>query len=697
MPELPASDLDPRARLRGEALALVPKLRAGADAALLGTARAKLDALKDQREFRLLGQLAEEVRRHEPKDAKLRRLHAQSLIETGRVTAAVDVLTTLARQVRRDDAEWAEARGLLGRAHKQIFFDAEDKTSPAALNALRQAIEHYRAPFEADPARNSWHGVNLVALLRKARAVGARFGRDLDPEAIARGIIEDMARVPAERRDNWYYATAAEAELALDRWQDAEQHIGAYVQDERTTAFNLGSTLRQFTEVWDLEDSERGRGIVNALRARILALGGERPQRPDEPGGVVHLKPEQLQRAVSEPAPSGPQLEAILGPDGPKTYKWWRMGLERARSVASFRLELLGRFGTGFLVRGGDLVPALGDEVMVLTNWHVVNPQGAGNAMPPESVEVLFEAEDSERAYPIQEVVWSSPFDRHDASLLRLGEPPPDVLIERCFQAAQRMRERSLPAAQYPFPRRIVGPLVRIGGRETIPGLVGVRRHGIRVHEGLDHRIEVLAVPRGRRPRATIVEPEDDVRLLAREHHARARLQRQRDHTSAGALAQCFSDGRHEQPPGRIAAARRQSAVADLFLIVIIGAERRAADATIEPAVHDHPVPVRKGAGPDGRVPGAGDRIQVRVGAATEPRAPGQQPVDPLGEQGPVVLQVLGAHLIDDDHDEELRPVGRGLGGRGRGGAPPDVGGEQQARRETETGSTECHRLRIGK
>lgn len=427
MPEFADAALDPRVRLRREAMAVLPRLRGGADSALLSTARAQLDALKEQREFRLLGQLAEELRRHEPEDPKLRRLHAQSLIETGRVTAGMDVLTTLARQLRRDHPEWAEARGLLGRAHKQIFFDAEDKTSPAALTALRRAIEHYRAPFEADPVGNSWHGVNLVALLRKARAVGARFGRDLDPDAIARDIAQSLARVPPAARDNWYHATAAEAELALDHWDEAEGHIGAYVQDARTTAFNLGSTLHQFTEVWDLEESERGRGIVDALRARILSLGAERPQRPDEPGGVVHLKPEQLQRAATAPVPAGPQLQAILGPDGPRTYKWWRTGLERARSVASLRLELLGRFGTGFLVRAGDLVPALGDELMVLTNWHVVNPQGLGDAMPPEAVEVSFEADDPEQAYPVSEVVWSSPFDQHDASLLRLKEPPASI------------------------------------------------------------------------------------------------------------------------------------------------------------------------------------------------------------------------------------------------------------------------------
>jgi S1-C subfamily serine protease len=218
--------------------------------------------------------------------------------------------------------------------------------------------------------------------------------------------------------------------LVLDQWDEVERHIAAYVQDERTTAFNLGSTLRQFTEVWDLDAKEapvHGRIIVSALRARTLSVAAERPQRPDEPGGVVELDAAQLQRAVHEPVPTGPQLQAILGENGPRTYQWWRAGLERARGVASFRLEFVGRFGTGFLVRGGDLVPAFGDEPMVLTNWHVVNSQGAAGAAAPDSAEVLFEAEDEEKSYRIQEVVWSSPADLHDATLLRLAEPPRSI------------------------------------------------------------------------------------------------------------------------------------------------------------------------------------------------------------------------------------------------------------------------------
>ena len=88
-------------------------------------------------------------------------------------TVAVDVLTALTRRLRKDDPEWAEAKGLLGRAYKRLFFDAADKTANSAIEALKQSIAAYRDPYEENSAANYWHGVSLVALLTRAGAWAA--------------------------------------------------------------------------------------------------------------------------------------------------------------------------------------------------------------------------------------------------------------------------------------------------------------------------------------------------------------------------------------------------------------------------------------------------------------------------------------------------------------------------------------------
>jgi Trypsin-like peptidase domain len=221
-------------------------------------------------------------------------------------------------------------------------------------------------------------------------------------------------KVPPEKRDEWHLPTLAEASLGLDDWGAVEAGLKGYVADEKAQAFQIASTLRQFTQVWDIEAiDERGRALADILRARLLEVSG----------GEILLAPQTLQQARTRPDPPPAQLEAVLGELGAKTWKWWRSGLDRASSVCSVRTKVGDRMGTGWLVRAGALNREPADELLVMTNFHVVNAQGAHNGIAPESAEIVFEAVDANRAYTVRQIVWSSPPDRHDCSLLRLAEP----------------------------------------------------------------------------------------------------------------------------------------------------------------------------------------------------------------------------------------------------------------------------------
>ena len=149
----------------------------------LAEAKYLVEALRDEALYEKMGALAEAVSRRDPKDARNRRLYAQYLINTGKATAAIDLLTSLAQRLPKGDPEFAEAMGLLGRANKQIFFDAGDKADPSARAALEQAIAAYRIPFEESPQKNTWHGVNLVALLNRTRRLGLQIAPDLFSQA----------------------------------------------------------------------------------------------------------------------------------------------------------------------------------------------------------------------------------------------------------------------------------------------------------------------------------------------------------------------------------------------------------------------------------------------------------------------------------------------------------------------------------
>ena len=378
----------------------------------LAQARDLVEELRNARQYPQMAQLAEAISRRLPGDARNRRLYAQALIEQGLATAAIDVLKPLPARLSRKDPEYAEATGLLGRAYKQIFFDAGDKTSTGARNALKQAISIYRKPFEDNPA-NTWHGVNLVALLTRARRLGLRVAGNLQPDAVARIVVAQLEAVPQAKRDVWHMPTLAEASLGLNDWNVVETALKSYVADDKVEAFQIATTLRQFTQVWDIENVDaRGRALADILRARLLEVSG----------GELTLSPSALQRARTSPEPPATQLQAVLGNSGVNTWRWWKAGLDRATAVCSIRNRVHDRVGTGWLVRADSLNRTPADELLIMTNFHVVNQQGANNGITPEAAEAVFEAVDEKKVYSVKEIVWASPPDKHDCALLRLRE-----------------------------------------------------------------------------------------------------------------------------------------------------------------------------------------------------------------------------------------------------------------------------------
>ncbi|HEY9063852.1 MAG TPA: serine protease [Burkholderiaceae bacterium] len=423
---------------RARALELIASLRTGASADTVDEARGLLRQLRNLRAFELLCRLAEQLSRIDATDATTRRLYAQGLIETGAATAAVDVLKQLLARLPSEHAEWTEAWGLLGRAHKQIFFDAGQFTpSVGSRIALAAAADAYRQPYEADP-RRTWHGVNLLALVSRARREGwLEIAPDLEPGALAARLESTLLALPAASRDEWYLPTLAEvvldASLATGDLDRIENLLRDFLQAPDVQAFQVASTLRQFVEVWALDRLapgmpgialtaqalERARALVAVLRARLLQL----------PGGQVELPAGSLgtpnEQAVT--APSRGQLEAILGQDAAKTFAWWCAGVEAARSVAVVRQRLGQRLGTGFLVSAADFGIGTEQDLLFLTNHHVVNPQGAVPGIRPQDAEMIFEAVDLHQCYGVESLVWTSGVEEHDATLLRLKSLPAGV------------------------------------------------------------------------------------------------------------------------------------------------------------------------------------------------------------------------------------------------------------------------------
>lgn len=357
------------------------------------------------------------------------RQYAQALIDANLLVAAQEILRVALPLVDYGTAESAELHGLLGRLHKQTFVEFRGRRPEAAAKALNQAFAAYLGVYTGNRADHLWHGINAVALLKRAERDGIVLRPKTDAGAVAADILACIEERAASRKATaWDLATAAEACLALDRPVEAEEWLSRYVHDPETTPFAIAGTLRQFEEIWELAETGAG-SLVVALRAALLRKKGGEP---------VTLSPRQI---LQGGAAAQEDFERVFGSAGALTYTWMLHGMARARAVGQVRRGVAHAAGTGFLVRARDVGFADSDELLFLTNAHVVSNREQDNSLPPGEVCVHFTVRDEEtgrrQAHRVR-LVWSSPSWKLDASLLRLD--PPVTGIAPCPLAAELPR-----------------------------------------------------------------------------------------------------------------------------------------------------------------------------------------------------------------------------------------------------------------
>jgi len=379
----------------------------------LDAAKAFLKVLRANRRFEFLVDAAEACSRNGFKDPQIAIWHVQGLIEIGKAPAARVLLSSLAANAPVGSQLFLEAKGLLGRAWKQTFFDSKDRSSPEACDAIRSSFFEYKAGFDAG---SPWAGVNVLALSAFAKRNGIPLPADIDPRPLA---ITVLGQLEAERHDNWYHGSRAEAYLATGDLEKVEIEIGKYVRDEFTTAFELGSTLRQFTQLWELDkQGQRGHGIIETLKIALCSKAQ----------GHIQMSPDEVRQSIASPGPTHDQLQAILGSGGQAAYEWWSRGLLAAQSVGVISHIAEGRLGTGFLVRRSDLFTDVPDDkkndLIVMTNAHVICEPPTGIAIAFGDANITFEAVDKSRTYEFSKVLWQSPAELLDCTLLELKEQP---------------------------------------------------------------------------------------------------------------------------------------------------------------------------------------------------------------------------------------------------------------------------------
>jgi hypothetical protein len=342
-------------------------------------------------------------------DPVIRRQWCQSLIDQERVPQALATLNFMSQKYSDDPVEGPEIRGLVGRAYKQLFIKDGDPES------LRAAITAYRVDWERRQGNYRWHGINLVALLSRAKRDGIATGNALDAAAIAQQIRDDIEAQGAS--GVWDYATSMEAAIAL-KDEDAVLALAKkYIQHPDADAFELGSTLHQLKDVWRLEGTAIGNKLLPVLEYAVL-------QRE---GGSV--RPMQLGKV-----PDGEGFEAVYGTEAVVKLQWFDTLYRCCTAIGRIGNSATGDpAGTGFLMSGADLYSAWGNGPLFLTNSHVISLDPVDDApLRPLQADIEFTRLAGRPRVRLGELVYISPRVEMDISILRVIAPPDSSRLELC-------------------------------------------------------------------------------------------------------------------------------------------------------------------------------------------------------------------------------------------------------------------------
>ncbi len=385
-------------------------------------ARQVLAALRKKRQFALAARVAEAFVRFGQNAPRIRRQYAQALIDQGILLSPEAVLQALTLESLEGDGaiEVAEAHGLLGRLYKQLYVNADKPSNPYARAFFERALSEYLQTYRLNPSRNSWHGINAVALLRRGKDDGIDVTHAPNADALARAVLESLPD-PSKVVSSFDLATRLEALVALGRGDEVERAAADYIEHPDADAFEIGSTLRQLEEVWRLtSDTAPGATILPLLRAARLR----------REGGSLQTAPNKVENEIKVVQQATRRLEKTFGEDKTVTLQWYEKGLQQTKAVA--RIDRLNgkSFGTGWLVQSdeffsSDVFPD-GPRLLLLTNAHVINDDGSDGALTPEDARANFQV--LGRTFELApRAVWSSPVTQMDATFIAFRNDRPDV------------------------------------------------------------------------------------------------------------------------------------------------------------------------------------------------------------------------------------------------------------------------------
>jgi hypothetical protein len=344
------------------------------------TAKHLLQAMRRKCRFAGMGLLADAFLQSGLRTYQIRRQYGQALIDQGMLSGAEQYLHQLIDDLQTILSEQAEAHGLMGRIYKQRYVNEAGKANPErARRNLQRAFDEYATSYNADPKANTWHGINMVALLARAERDQVALNAATSYRELAHTILYTLDKKDEEAAEGlpaWDLATQMEALVALGECKQATRAANRYVTANGSDYFEISSTLRQLLEVWQLKNNQMpGDTLLPILRAAKLA----------KEGGGLTVSVQEANQDLRKLQDTQQDLEKRFGPDGLLPLRWYQNGLLRASAVCRIESTDGRGVGTGWLVRSTDFFPNQPLRPVVLTNAHVVSTTYLNALRPPNA------------------------------------------------------------------------------------------------------------------------------------------------------------------------------------------------------------------------------------------------------------------------------------------------------------------------
>jgi hypothetical protein len=377
-------------------------------------AKTFLRVLRRKCRFAAMGLLGEAFLESGLRTPQIRRQYGQALIDQGMLSGAEPYLREL---IEDPDSgpEREEAHGLMGRIYKQRYVNEAGKANrERAKRNLQRSFDEYAISYNTDPKANTWHGINMVALLARAERDGITLAGATDYGDLAQTILRTLNEKEASATngpDAWDVATQMEAFVALGQFDQATGAANRYIVANGADDFEISSSLRQLLEIWQIKNEEPpGYTLLPILRAAKL----------EKEGGQLTVSTEEARQDLRKLQEPTEKLEREFTPGGLKKLRWYEDGLKRARSVCRIETSDYTGVGTGWLVRSEVFFPNMPRRPIVLTNAHVVGMTHPKALRPPE---VWCNFTLLERRIKMKSIIWSSEeVSQFDATFLDLGE-----------------------------------------------------------------------------------------------------------------------------------------------------------------------------------------------------------------------------------------------------------------------------------